>query len=87
MIELSTRALLRSGDSHGVALSPDWLRSHHVKRLHLIYLDGMIVVFTADQAQQVAQLFQGRLAEAIRTLTTPQEAPRHDTQPTTPPGD
>ncbi len=89
MIKAVTRKLLRSGDSRGVALSPKWLRKYNPEKLHLIYSNGLILVFTQDQLAKLDTIFDHAVAAAIRasidTHSITKDSEPHNSTDNTPP--
>lgn len=81
MIETVTRGLLRSGDSRGVVLSPGWLRKYNPEKFHVVYLNGLVLVFPTEQASQLEDAFGEAIARIVqKTLTQEGE---HLARPTT----
>ena len=66
MIESTTRSVLRSGDSRGVALSPKWLQRHKPTRLHVVHVNGFVLVFPIEQTEQLENALGETIARIVR---------------------
>lgn len=86
MIETVTRSLLRSGDSRGVVLSPGWLRKYTPKQLHVVYLNGLVLVFPIEQASQLEDAFGNAIARIIQDSLTQERDHLNHSQPASEPG-
>ncbi len=76
MIESTTRSILRSGDSRGVALSPKWLERYKPTRLNVVHVNGFVLVFPVEQASFLENNFGKIVAKAVEKAIIKNQLPR-----------
>lgn len=74
MIQVLTRTVTTVGDSRCVTLSPKWLNKYTPKHLHVVYLNGIILIFPTEHANHLEDAFGEAVARIVQHSLTPESA-------------